>query len=347
MASHDLSMPLAFARLGIAMSANSIPTVFISYSWDDDDHRSWVRDIATRLRTEGGVDVTLDQWDAVPGDHLPEFMAKAVRESDFVLIVCTPNYKSKSDRGTGGVGYEGDIMSGEVMTERNHRKFIPVLRHGDWLSASPSWVKGKYYIRLTGDPYSEEAYLDLLKTLHGRRAMAPPISRAPGFDVDHQDLLAIANEISEVANTILQTNQTALVPLFQNSALRYRVGKQLTALYHEQAHRARFTEWQSFLGSFASNTDDILERSICDRLLREVDKLYRVFYTYARSIKDKGERETTKHFVELVLGARGSDPRWYCMDDADVVQIAERYLENVRGSVERIGCVIGELRATR
>ena len=41
------------------------PKVFISYSWDtengDDEHKKWVRDLATKLRSHG-VDVILDQF---------------------------------------------------------------------------------------------------------------------------------------------------------------------------------------------------------------------------------------------------------------------------------------------
>jgi hypothetical protein len=102
------------------------PTAFISYSWDDEAHKDWVRELATRLRHDG-VDVHLDHWHAVPGDHLPHFMDREIRENDFVIIVCTPKYKAKSDERTGGVGYEGDIMTAEVLTKQNHRKFIPVL----------------------------------------------------------------------------------------------------------------------------------------------------------------------------------------------------------------------------
>jgi hypothetical protein len=40
-------------------------------------------------------------------------MEKSVRENDYVLIICTPTYKSKSDNRVGGVGYEGDIMTGK------------------------------------------------------------------------------------------------------------------------------------------------------------------------------------------------------------------------------------------
>ncbi len=70
------------------------PTAFISYSWDNDPHLAWVRDLASRLRSDG-VDVTLDQWHAVPGDQLPKFMETAIRDNDYVLIVCTPNCRPR------------------------------------------------------------------------------------------------------------------------------------------------------------------------------------------------------------------------------------------------------------
>ena len=100
------------------------PRAFVSYSWDDDSHKKWVADLATALRSDG-VDTTLDQWHTVPGDQLPAFMEKEIRENDYVLIICTPNYRLKSDERQGGVGYEGDIMTAEVHTQGNHRKFIP------------------------------------------------------------------------------------------------------------------------------------------------------------------------------------------------------------------------------
>jgi len=55
-----------------------------------------------------------------------------------VLIVCTPKYKLRSDGRIGGVGYEGDIMTAEVMTNKNHRKFIPILKEGSWEDSAPT-----------------------------------------------------------------------------------------------------------------------------------------------------------------------------------------------------------------
>lgn len=152
-------------------------TAFISYSWDSDTHKAWVKLLATRLRTENGIDITLDQWEVVPGDQLPVFMERAIRENDYVLIVCTPKYKQRSDNRQGGVGYEGDIMSGEVMVHSNHRKFIPLLREGRGDNAIPSWLRGKYRIDLRGDPYSEDEYRDLTNTILGEREVAPPLKR--------------------------------------------------------------------------------------------------------------------------------------------------------------------------
>lgn len=155
-----------------------MPRAFISYSRDSEEHKNWVRALATRLRGDG-VETTLDQWHLVPGDQLPAFMERAVRDSDYVLIVCTPRYKERSENRIGGVGYEGDIITGEVLTTRNERKFIPILRQGQWPLAAPSWLAGKYYVDLCGEPYPEHQYTDLLTTMLGMRPQAPPVRGTP------------------------------------------------------------------------------------------------------------------------------------------------------------------------
>src|SRR4051794_29184670 len=119
------------------MSNPNAPEVFVSYSWDDADHKQWVADFAGRLRQDG-VNAKIDQWELVPGDKLPQFMETAIRANDFVLLVCTPNYKAKADGRKGGVGYEGDIMTGEVLGKGNHRKYVPILRRGTRDAAIPS-----------------------------------------------------------------------------------------------------------------------------------------------------------------------------------------------------------------
>jgi hypothetical protein len=156
--------------------------VFVSYSWDNDDHKNWVRELATRLRN-AGIDVILDQWHLVPGDQLPEFMERAVRESDYVLIICTHKYNERSNNRQGGVGYEGDIMTAEVLSTHNQRKFIPILRQLPWNKSAPSWLSGKYYIDLSSSPYPQNYYDDLVTTLLGIREKAPPIGSIKNSEV--------------------------------------------------------------------------------------------------------------------------------------------------------------------
>jgi tetratricopeptide (TPR) repeat protein len=175
----DEPSPEPRSTAGDFMSMKPSPKAFISYSWDDDAHSAWVLELATRLR-EDGVDVTLDRGHAVPDDQLPALMERVVHENDFVITICTPKFKVKADGRSGGVVYEGDIMTSEVFTSGNQRKFVPILRQGRWTEAAPSWLLGKYHIDLSGDPYSKSNYDILLRILHGELEH-PPVGPRPDF----------------------------------------------------------------------------------------------------------------------------------------------------------------------
>ena len=153
-------------------------TAFVSYSWDDDEHKAWARAIAERLRSDS-IYATIDQWATVPGDQLPEFMERAIAENLYVLIVCTPRYKSRSERREGGVGYEGDIITAELLQSRNHRKFIPILRKGEWQDAAPSWLAGKYYIELSTRISSARFLARARPHLLSPRSRSPLAAKAP------------------------------------------------------------------------------------------------------------------------------------------------------------------------
>ncbi len=155
---------------------NGNPKAFVSYTWKPPEHKNWVRELATKLRAEDGVEVTLDQWHTAPGDQLTHFMEQAVSSNNYVLIICTPIYKRKSDNREGGVGYEGDIMTAQAISTGNERKFLPILASGTWEQAAPIWLLGKYYVDLTGDNFAE-GYEDLRTTLLGLRPEAPPLGR--------------------------------------------------------------------------------------------------------------------------------------------------------------------------
>jgi hypothetical protein len=191
------------------MSAQfAAPKVFISYAWENRDHKQWVKELAVRLRVDG-VGLILDQWELHPGDELPEFMEKSVRSSDAILIICTPSYKKKSDSRSGGVGYEGSVITAEVLSGATRRKFIPLLRMGEWKNVAPSWLSGSIYLDFRRDANQmEDSYSELLETLHGRREAAPPIG-SPPFPKKHRQEVPVANNEQQ-----LRSGNAAPVVLF-------------------------------------------------------------------------------------------------------------------------------------
>jgi hypothetical protein len=157
------------------------PRVFISYSWDSDEHRRWVRDFATQLRVNQ-VDVILDYWHLRMGMDLTQFMTQSIAESDFVLVICTPKYVEKSIRPKGGVRFENVIIAGEFIDNMDTKKFIPVLRDGSWDTTSvPRWIKSRQGANLTASPLDAFEFQKLLATLHGEYPAPPPLGAKPDF----------------------------------------------------------------------------------------------------------------------------------------------------------------------
>jgi len=154
-----------------------IPTTFISYAWQNSKEDEWVKVLASRLR-ECGVDAKLDKWELAPGDRLPLFMEQSIANNDFVIIVCTPKYKEKSNLRLGGVGYEGDLITSELLSGFNRRKFIPVLQSGDLATSVPNWLKGVYTIDLRTSELYEDGFYDLFATLTNTRESAPKLGNS-------------------------------------------------------------------------------------------------------------------------------------------------------------------------
>ena len=80
------------------------PKAFVSYSWDNNTHKEWVKQLASRLR-KNGVNVTLDRWHAAPGDQVRRSWSAPSAER-FVIAACPPRFKERLDRRGGGVCYQ-------------------------------------------------------------------------------------------------------------------------------------------------------------------------------------------------------------------------------------------------
>ena len=153
------------------------PSIFISYSHDSDAHKAWVLRLAVDLR-ERGVDATLDQWELVPGQDVAAFMEKGILEAERVILVCSSTYVEKAEAGTGGVGFERLIVTGEVVQNIDTRKFIPLVRGNPTEPRIPRFLGPRLYIDFNDDAAYETKREELLRELLGApRAAKPVMSR--------------------------------------------------------------------------------------------------------------------------------------------------------------------------
>lgn len=173
------------------MSDDGIPKVLISYSWDNKEHKTWIRQISERLR-RNGIDVRLDQWHVQPGQSLTQFMEAQIVNCDYVLIICTPNYYKKSLERKGGVGYEQQIISGHIASGIPREKFIPIIRDGEFEPGEncsiPPHFSGIYALDMRSDLAVDSSIEQLLRTIFGEPAhQIPEIGKKPNWKNENNE----------------------------------------------------------------------------------------------------------------------------------------------------------------
>lgn len=112
--------------------------LFISYAWTSDQHRQWVRLLASQLHQLGYV-VRIDE--AVDyGSSLTGFMRDVV-DAHHVLLVVDENYVVRADTmPTSGVGIETKWISGAYSTKPEN--WLSVLWVGNPGYSLPGWMGG-------------------------------------------------------------------------------------------------------------------------------------------------------------------------------------------------------------
>jgi hypothetical protein len=170
----------------IPQESSDAPTCFISYSWEAESHTNWIRRLAEALY-RNGVRVRWDKWDIKPGTDIPQFIEESIRESSFVLLICTPTFAARANAGQGGVGYEKAIVSAEMLNANsgqasNLAKFVPILRNGDPNEAIPSYLQSRTYVDMRNDELFEMNLEVLLRHIFSAPALTrPPLGKKPEF----------------------------------------------------------------------------------------------------------------------------------------------------------------------
>lgn len=154
------------------------PKVFISYSHDSDEHKAWVRKFAEALRANS-VDAMLDQWDTSPGQDLAGFMSRGIRDAERVLMICSETYVVKAEEGRGGVGYEGLIVTKQVVEAIDTKKFVPIIRSNPKKS-TPTFLGHRRFVDLDVQDNYDIHFQELLRELLGApEHKKPPLGPNP------------------------------------------------------------------------------------------------------------------------------------------------------------------------
>jgi hypothetical protein len=143
--------------------------VFISYSWDSEDHIGWVGSLAEELR-KYNIEVVIDQKDLSPGQETTHFMETGIRNAGACLLICSADYVIKAnDRTASGVGYETIITTKYYLDSvpEDRKRFIPIIRNNSRSCSDrlPAYLGNALYIDMEGEEWRAKPLAELVKAI--------------------------------------------------------------------------------------------------------------------------------------------------------------------------------------
>lgn len=162
------------------------PLVFISYSWDSEAHKKWVYKFSNDLRDKG-VYTFLDQY-CRGGEDLITFMTEGLKKANKVLIIGTSTYKKKTEKKSGGVKFEDQVITIELYNYMDSSKFIPVLREGSFNDSFSGLIGLRNGFDMRDDAKYETELEKLVADLWDNPMnAAPKLGPKPNFSLFSQD----------------------------------------------------------------------------------------------------------------------------------------------------------------
>lgn len=158
------------------------PKVFISYSWDDEEHKEWVLKLSADLRAKG-IETILDRYHLRTGVNASVFMEESIIQADKVLIIFTEKYKTKASVRAGGVGTEYSMMSIDLCRSiAGNKKYFPILRRGSYGTSIPLFLQPYIASYMTNDEEYEEKLTELVHAIFDKSIISPPkIGEIPDY----------------------------------------------------------------------------------------------------------------------------------------------------------------------
>jgi hypothetical protein len=151
---------------GINYKSNNEKKIFISYSWDNEinnEHKEWVDKIALDLSKEFNIEY--DKF-LKYGMSPNQYMKHNILSSDYVIIIFSPNYKTKvnSEIQT-GASTEFSIIKEDLFRKMSHGKYIPILKVGSKNDSIPEMMQDSIYFDFTKVNQYQERIKELIEHL--------------------------------------------------------------------------------------------------------------------------------------------------------------------------------------
>ena len=125
-----------------------MPEVFVSYSWDSEDHNQKVLAFTNHLR-ENGFEAQLDRMlsQEETAINFIKMMHKAMSEHPKVIVVLSKGYKEKAETFKGGVGEEYGILLNDISGNPNKYILVSFEERSD--AIIPLGLKGRDIVDLS------------------------------------------------------------------------------------------------------------------------------------------------------------------------------------------------------
>lgn len=151
--------------------------IFISYSWDDETHKLWVKKLADELESNPDFHIVWDGYDLDASIDKNYYMEQAIYDTDYILVISTKGYQQKANNRIGGVGIETILSTAkhfETITNEKRTSFINILKEKN---TTPNYLKGHFYIDFTEDSKFDENINTLIKQITGTSLHSRPAKK--------------------------------------------------------------------------------------------------------------------------------------------------------------------------
>lgn len=157
--------------------------VYVSYARESDEHASLVREFATFLRTDAGINAHLDQWYDDGRRDWVAWASDQFQQADFIVVVASAGYGRTM--GMLDTAMLHDKL-GRSLPDATHQ-ILPVVLPGGSVADIPHVLSAFAATHYSVSEFSLDGVRDLVRAIHGSPAHTmPPLGtfRPPAAEVD-------------------------------------------------------------------------------------------------------------------------------------------------------------------